>query len=74
MVRRINLSTDAETVVAGNYAGGYLGDGAAATSAQLAYPAGVAVDANDDLAIADRAQQRRALRPGDQRAPTTGSA
>jgi RHS repeat-associated protein len=53
VVRRINLSTDAETVVAGNYDGGYTGDGGAATSAELAWPAGVAVDANDDLAIAD---------------------
>ncbi len=41
--------------VAGNFANGagYSGDGGAATSAQLSDPVAVAVDANDDLFIAD---------------------
>jgi hypothetical protein len=43
------------TVVAGTGKGGYTGDGAAATSARLALPAGVAVDAEDDVYIADSA-------------------
>ena len=53
VVRRINLSTDAETVVAGNYAYGSEGNGIAATSAELAYPGGVAVDTSGDVAVAD---------------------
>jgi len=53
VVRQINLATDAETVVAGNYAGGNYGNAGPATSAQLGAPTGVAVDASGDLVIAD---------------------
>ena len=41
------------TVVAGTGKGGYTGDGAAATTARLSLPTGVAVDAQDDIYIAD---------------------
>jgi len=53
VVRRINLATDAETVVAGNYAWGNYGNAGPATSAQLGSPTGVAVDGSGDLVIAD---------------------
>jgi len=41
------------TTVAGNGSFGFAGDGGAATSAGLAYPAGVAVDASGSLYVAD---------------------
>ena len=41
------------SVVAGTGTSGYSGDGAAATNAELSLPAGVAVDAHDDVYIAD---------------------
>jgi YD repeat-containing protein len=53
VVRRINLSTGAETVVAGNYIWGDFGDGGPATSAQLGSPNGVAVDSSGDIVIGD---------------------
>jgi hypothetical protein len=46
------------TTVAGNGGYGYKGDGGAATSAQLSYPTGVAVDAAGDLYVADVNNQR----------------
>jgi sugar lactone lactonase YvrE len=45
----------AVSVVAGTGKGSYTGDGAAATSATLSFPTGVAVDAQDDVYIADSA-------------------
>ena len=44
--------------VAGNGTGGYSGDGGPATSAQLAGPAGVAVDGSGNLVIADAFNNR----------------
>ncbi len=53
------------TTVAGNWTGGYSGDGGAATSAQLFFPYGVAVDAAGNLYIADRDNNRiRRVTPG----------
>ncbi len=46
------------TTVAGNGTNGYAGDGGAATNAELAYPAGVAVDAIGNLFIADSGNNR----------------
>jgi len=45
-------------VVAGNGQAGFSGDGGPATSASLYYPQGVAGDADDNLYIADTANQR----------------
>ena len=53
VVRAVNLSTGVISTVAGNGTGGYSGDGAAATSARLDDPTGVAADAAGDLFIAD---------------------
>jgi trimeric autotransporter adhesin len=46
------------TTFAGNGYGGYAGDGGAAMAAELAYPAGVAVDSNGNLYIADTGNNR----------------
>ena len=45
------------TTVAGNGAPGYLGDGSAATNAELNFPEDVAVDSKGDLYIADTINQ-----------------
>jgi sugar lactone lactonase YvrE len=53
------------STVAGNGTKGYSGDGGPATSAQLGYPYGVAVDAAGNLFIADTYNYRiRKVRPG----------
>ncbi len=46
------------TTVAGNGTNGYSGDGNLATSAQLYYPQGVAVDVNGNIYIADTQNNR----------------
>jgi Fibronectin type III domain/NHL repeat len=65
-VREVNPS-GIITTVAGGGLGGYSGDGGPATSAQLLMPQGLAVDAHDNLFIAD--SQNMAIRKVDM---TTG--
>jgi hypothetical protein len=55
LVRRIDLSTGAEEVVAGSYAWGDEGIGGPATSAEFAAPSAAAGDDSGDLVIADSA-------------------
>src|SRR5205807_2558475 len=57
---RIRLvdATGVITTVAGNGTYGFSGDGGAATSASLFYPAGVAVDGSGNLFVADPANHR----------------
>jgi sugar lactone lactonase YvrE len=57
-VRAINLSTNIITTIAGNGSGGFSGDGGAANGAGLNNPTGVTVDAQGNLYIADRGNQR----------------
>ena len=52
-VRRVDAATGVITTVAGTGTGGFAGDGGFATSAQLAIPLGVAVDAAGDVLVAD---------------------
>ncbi|MBE7163431.1 MAG: IPT/TIG domain-containing protein, partial [Williamsia herbipolensis] len=52
--RVVEVAPDgAATLVAGTGKAGYTGDGTAATAATLSQPAGVAVDSQDDIYIAD---------------------
>ena len=57
-IRVVSASTGFISTVAGNGTGGYAGDGAAATSAELNYPLGVAVDSSLNLYIADYSNHR----------------
>jgi uncharacterized protein (TIGR03437 family) len=52
------VSNGVMTTVAGNATPGFSGDNGPATSAQLAYPVGVAVDSADGVYIADTANAR----------------
>jgi sugar lactone lactonase YvrE len=56
-VRKISVSGIIETV-AGNGSGGFIGDGGAATNAQLNFPQGVAVDTAGNIYIADANNNR----------------
>jgi hypothetical protein len=58
LVLRVDATTGNLTVVAGNGMYGFSGDNGPATSARLYMPAGVAIDANGDLFIADEFNQR----------------
>ncbi|MBI2832519.1 MAG: Ig-like domain repeat protein [Chloroflexi bacterium] len=57
-IRKVTASTGIITTVAGNGASGSGGDGGLATSAQLNFPVGVALDSAGNLFIADRDNQR----------------
>jgi CSLREA domain-containing protein len=57
-VRKVNTATGVITTVAGTGTDGFAGDGGAATSASLAWPHGVAVDAAGNLFIAARDNNR----------------
>ncbi len=52
-IRKVTLSTNVISTVAGNGSPGYSGDGAAATSAELFLPWGVAVDSSGNIFIGD---------------------
>jgi len=52
-IRKVTISTGIITTVAGNGTAGYSGDGGAATSAELSYPSGVALDSAGNIYIAD---------------------
>lgn len=52
-IRKITVSTGDISTVAGNGTGGYSGDGGEATSAELNYPLGLAVDSSANIYIAD---------------------
>jgi len=57
-VRRVDGGTGLISTIAGTGTPGFSGDGAAATSAQLYYPLGVAVDGGGNVFIADTANHR----------------
>jgi sugar lactone lactonase YvrE len=57
-IRKVDATTGIITTVAGNGTATFAGDGGAATSANLNYPVGVAVDASGNLYIADFRNQR----------------
>ena len=52
-IRLVSKKTGIVTTYAGTGNADYSGDGGAATSANLSYPSGVAVDANDNVYVAD---------------------
>lgn len=56
-VRKVDTNGNISTV-AGNGTEGFSGDGGSATSAQLSYPNGIAVDASGNLYIADNSNKR----------------
>jgi sugar lactone lactonase YvrE len=57
-VRRVDAATGVITTVAGTGTNGFLGDGGPATSAQLSFPYGVAVDPVGNVFIADQNSNR----------------
>jgi len=56
-IRKVDTGGNISTV-AGNGSGGFSGDGGAATSAQLNFPTGVAVDASGNIYIVDQSNHR----------------
>jgi len=57
-VRRVDAGTGLIDTIAGNGTFGFSGDGGAATSAQLYYPFGVAVDGAGNVFVADQVNHR----------------
>jgi uncharacterized repeat protein (TIGR02543 family) len=57
-IRKVTAADGTISTVAGTGTAGYSGDGGAATSAQLQYPQGVAVDSNFNLYIGDSTNNR----------------
>jgi sugar lactone lactonase YvrE len=57
-VWKLDATSGSVIHIAGNGTGGYGGDGGPATEAQLSYPAGVCVDSQGNVYIADTANQR----------------
>ena len=57
-IRMITVITGIISTIAGTGSQGYLGDGGAATSAQLNYPYGVALDSSGNVYIADQNNHR----------------
>jgi len=53
VVRKVAAGTGVITTIAGNGTAGYSGDSGAATSAELSYPFGLALDGSGNLYIAD---------------------
>lgn len=53
-IREVDAATGIITTVAGNGINGYAGDGGAATSAELFFPQGLAIDSSGNLFVADR--------------------
>ncbi len=52
-ITTINANAGTATIIAGTGAAGYSGDGASALSATFSSPAGIAIDNNNDIYIAD---------------------
>ena len=57
-VRKISASTGVITTIAGTGIGGYAGEGGAATSAQVASPAGIAVDRSGSVYVGELGDNR----------------
>jgi len=57
-IRKVNVLTGIISTVAGNGTAGYSGDGGVATNAELEYPYGVAVDAANNIYIAEVGNDR----------------
>jgi RHS repeat-associated protein len=58
VVRKVTVATGIITTVAGSSSATSLGDGGAATSAQMAWPTGVAIDSSNNIYIADSDESR----------------
>jgi hypothetical protein len=57
-VRKVTASTGIVTTIAGDGVLGYNGDGILATSAELCYPCGIAIDLSGNVYFADFGNQR----------------
>jgi hypothetical protein len=57
-IRKVTVSTGIITTFAGTGSQSFSGDGGAATSAALYYPAGLAVDLSDNVYISDKGNYR----------------